>query len=165
MQRLRYSLRVLGFASILFVMGTFVSGASSGDKKSPLRGHWSLSGVIQIEPALGGAPATAVGILTVDDSGGYTGHVTINSACTAVGPNCPAPNPLELDFSGTITTNEDGTAVGPIVVPALGMTADRACVLMEKQGDCYQEFRCLNTSPNGEVFLAEHKRQLAGTCR
>jgi hypothetical protein len=146
-------------------MGTLVRDARADGKKSPLRGHWSLSGVIQIEPIFGGAPATAVGVLTVDDSGGYTGHGTINSACTAVGPDCPAPNPLEFDFSGTTTVNEDGTAVGTIVIPAFGATADRACVLMEKQGDCYQEFRCVNTSPNGEVFLAEHKRQLAGTCK
>ena len=152
-----------GFVAIL-VMGTAVSGARADSKKSPLRGHWSVSAVIQIEPAFGGAPATGVGVLTVDDSGGYTGHVTINSACTAVGPNCPAPNPLELDASGTITTNPDGTAVGTEVIPAFGITADRACVLMEKQGDCYQEFRCLNTSPNGEVFLGDNKRQLAGTC-
>jgi hypothetical protein len=96
-----------GFVAIL-VMGTAVSSARAGTK-SPVRGHWSVSGVIQIEPVFGGAPATVVGVLTVDDSGGYTEHVTVNSACTAVGPDCPASNPLELDVSGTVTANEDGT--------------------------------------------------------
>jgi hypothetical protein len=164
MKRLLHSLRVLGLVSIL-VMGTSVSSARANNK-SPLRGHWSASQVSEINPAFGGAITTAIATFTVDDSGGLTGHGAINSACTAVGPDCPAPNPLELDFSGTITTNEDdGTAVLTLVLPFFGITVGRACVLMEKQGDCYQEFRCINTSPNGEVVLAEFKRQLAGTCK
>lgn len=156
---------LMGGVMAMLVMGTLVSSVRAADKKSPLRGHWSLSGMIQSEPAFGGAPATAVGALTVDDSGDYTGHVTINSACLAVGPGCPAPNPLELDFEGAITANADGTGVATVEFLPSGITVSRSCVLMEKQGDCYQEFRCVNTSPNGEVFLAEHKRQVAGTCK
>jgi|SRR5215813_585332 len=147
----------------MIVMGTAVGSARAGTK-SPLRGHWSTSGVIQTAPLFGGASATFVGVVTGDDSGGYTGHVTINTACTAVGPDCPVPNPLELDDSGTITVNADGTAVVTEMIPAFGITVSRTCVLMEKQGDCYQEIRCLNTSPNGDVFLTEGKRQFAGTC-
>ena len=153
-----------GFMAML-VMGTSVSSVRAADKKSPLRGHWSLSGVVPIEPILGGAPATSVGVLTVDDNGDYTGHGTINSACTAVGPGCPALNPLKLDFEGTITVNADGTGVATVEFLPSGITVSRSCVFMEKQGDCYQEFRCVNTSPSGEVFLAEHKRQVAGTCK
>jgi hypothetical protein len=164
MKRLLCSL-TWGLVSILLVMGTSVSSARADDKKSPLRGHWSGSQVSEINPAFGGATTTAIATFTVDNSGGLTGHGAINSACTAAGPGCPAPNPLELDFSGTLTANEDGTAAMTLVLPAFGITVDRACVLMQKQGDCFQEFRCINTSPNGEVVLGEFKRLLAGTCK
>lgn len=162
MQRLRYSLRVLGFISILLIMGAFVRDVHAADKKSPLRGHWSASQVSYINSGFGGATTTATATFTVDDSGGLSGHGTINSACTAAGPNCPAPNPIEVDFSGAVTANEDGTATMTLVAPRF--TVDRTCVLMGKKGDCYQEFRCNGASPNGEVVLLEVKRQVAKTC-
>ena len=151
-----------GLIAILLVMGTSVSSARAADKKSPLRGHWSASQVSYINFGFGGATTTAVAAFSVDDKGGLTGHGTINSACTAAGPNCPAPNPIEIDFSGILTANEDGTAAMTLVLPRI--TVDRTCVLLGKKGDCFQEFRCINTSPNGEVVLAEFKRQLVGTC-
>ena len=163
MQRLLYSLRVLGFVSIL-VMGALVGDVHAADKKSPLRGRWSASQVSYINfVGFGGTTTTSVAAFSVDDKGGLTGHGTINSACTAAGPNCPAPNPIEVDFSGTLTANEDGTAALTLVLPRI--TVDRTCVLMGKKGDCFQEFRCVNTSPNGEVVQLEVKRQLAGTCQ
>ena len=164
MKKFPYLLSSLGLVSIL-VLGMSVSSARANNKKSPLRGHWSFSQVQEITPIFGGAITTAIGTVIVDDSGGLTGHATLNSACTVIGLGCPALNPLELDFLGTITANPDGTAVATIVIPAFGITEGRACVLMEKQGDCFQEFHCINTDPNGLVIRGEFKRQLAGTCK
>jgi len=148
---------------MLLVMGAFVRNGHAADKKSPLRGHWSASQVSYINPGFGGTTTTAVAVFTVDDTGELTGHGTINSACTVASPNCPAPNPTNVDFSGTLTANEDGTAAFILVLPRV--TVDRTCVLMGKKGDCYQEFHCNGTSPNGEVVLLEVKRQFAGTCQ
>jgi hypothetical protein len=146
-----------------FALSYHVQNAAA-DKKSPLRGHWSASQVSYVNfVGFGGATTTSVAAFTVDNSGGLIGHGTINSACTAAGPACPTPNPLEIDFSGALTANEDGTAVLTLVLPRI--TVDRTCVLMRKQGDCFQEFRCVNTSPNKEVVLLEVKRQLSGTCQ
>jgi hypothetical protein len=165
MKRVLYSLRALGVVSIL-VMGTSVGSAHADNNKSPLRGRWSSSQVNEITPAVGGAPVTIISTMTVDESGGVTGHSTLNSPCTVIGPACLIPNGLALDFEGTITANPDGTAVATFVTPAFGnSTVNYACVLMEKQGDCFQEFRCVNTDPNGIVTLAEFKRQLAGSCK
>jgi hypothetical protein len=166
MQNLSYSFRVLGIISTLLVMGTFVGDAHAADKKSPLRGRWSASQVSYINSGFGNT-TTAVAAFIVDDQGGLTGHGTINSVCTVAGPNCPAPNPIEADFSGAITANEDGTAAMAmtLVFPRITVNVDRTCVLIGKKGDCYQEFHCINTSPNGEVVLLEVKRQLAGTCQ
>lgn len=151
---------------MLLVMGAIVCDGHAADKKSPLRGRWSASQVSYINPGFGDT-TTAVAVFTVDDQGGLTGHGTINSACTAVSPNCPAPNPIEADFSGSLTANEDGTAAMALalVFPKITVDVDRICVLMGKKGDCYQEFHCINTSQNGEVVLLEVKRQLAGTCQ
>jgi len=167
MQRLPYALRVVGFVSILLVMGAVVRDVHAVEKKSPLRGHWSASQVSYINFGFGGATTTAVAAFTVDNQGGLTGHGTVNSACTAVGPDCPSPNPVEADFLGALTVNEDGTAAMAmtLVFPKITVDVDRTCVLMGKKGDCYQEFHCINTSPNGEVVLLEVKRQLAGTCQ
>jgi hypothetical protein len=145
-------------------MGTFVGNAHAADKKNPLRGSWSASQVSYINPGFGNSTTTAVAVFTVDNSGNLTGHGTINSACTAA--TCPVANPLNTDFTGTLTANDDGTAAMTlaIVFPQTIVNVDRTCVLMGKKGDCYQEFRCNGTSPNGEVVLLEVKRQVAGTC-
>ena len=166
-KRLLYSLSGLGLVSLL-VLGTSALGskaeAQCPDPHSPVRGPWSFSEVHEVTAALGGKPSTEVGVFTVDACGNLTGSGTVNTPCAVIDSTCPIPNPLVFTFNGTITTNDDGTA--GVSVTAFGQTFSRACVLMNKQGACYQELRCVDTVPgSGDVIMLEVRRQLAGTCR
>ncbi len=167
MKRLLYSLSGLGLISLL-VLGTsaFSSKAEAQcpDPHSPVRGTWSFSEVHEVTALFGGKPATEVGVLTIDECGIINGSATVNTPCAVVDSTCPIPNPLVFTFTGTITTNADGTAGASVT--AFGQTGSLACVLMNKQGACYQGFRCVNTVPgSGDATMAEFRRQLAGTCR
>lgn len=138
------------------------------DPKSPLRGTWSYSQE-ETNPLFGNLPVTAVGVMTVDNCGRFQGRGIDNipcqdSDCFGFG-SLGVKNPLEVTFEGQLITNPDGTANATLT--AFGTEFRRACVMMEKQGSCFQEFRCVATEPTppNPVLLAIFKRQSPGSCR
>lgn len=162
----------LGFISLL---GSGVSVVNSyaneecPDPRSPLRGAWSYSQVEEIVPLFGNFPITAVGVLKIDNCGRFQARAIDNVPCQDA--NCfglgtlGVKNPLEVTFTGQIITHEDGMATATGI--AFGAEFLRACVVMEKRGDCFQEFRCVSTDPTppNAVLLATFKRQFPGSCQ
>jgi hypothetical protein len=50
-------------------------------------------------------------------------------------------------------------------VPDFGLFGvGRFCVVMANSGECFDEFRCVNTT-EAAVLLVEFKRQQLGTCK
>lgn len=139
------------------------------DRRSPLRGTWSYSQVEEINPLFGNLPITAIGVFTVDNCGRFQGHATDNIPCQDA--NCfgfgplGGKNPLEFPLNGQFITYADGTATA--TVTAFGTEFLRSCVMMDKRGDCFQEFRCVSSDPTppNAVLLATFKRQLPGACQ
>ena len=133
------------------------------DPQSSLRGSWSFSQVTEILPGLSNLPATAVGVIKIDACGRFQGSATLNipcpdQACFGLG------NPLPAPLAGQIIAGEDGTAVSSGEV--LGTPFHRACVMMEKRGDCFQEFHCVSSDPApNDAQLSIFKRQVFGSCR
>jgi hypothetical protein len=164
MKKLLYSLSGLGLVSLL-VMGTSVSSSYAGDNcqpKSPVRGTWSFSQSAQSfnsAPPLF-IPITEVGTANIDACGNLTGQGISND---------PAGG-SEFPFDGKCELRENGDNVMDCTFHALGQTNSEVCVLMEKTGECFQEFRCVLTRPYdptqpGIVLLAEVKRAQNGTCK
>lgn len=159
--------RVLsGFGLLaLLVMGTVVPNSQADNgclPKSPVRGAWSFSQSTQTfyPPLSLLIPATEVGTLTIDACGHSTGHGTINDLAGGI----------EFDFTGDCVLRENGGTVMDCTNHAFGETSSVVCALMEKTGECFQEFRCVSTRPYdvtqpGPVILAELKRVYAGTCK
>jgi len=172
MKRLLVSLSSLGL-TLLLGSGALVLGASANDecldRRSPLRGTWSYSQVEEINPLFGNLPITAVGVLKVDNCGRFQAHAVDNvpcqdANCFGLGP-LGVKNPLDFTFSGQLITQPDGMATATGI--AFGTEFRRACVMMEKRGDCFQEFSCVSTDPDppNAVLLATFKRQLPGACQ
>jgi len=163
----------LGLILLLGGSGALVSSsyahAECLDPWSPLRGTWSYSQVEELVPLFGNLPITAVGVIKVDKCGRFQGHAFDNIPCQDA--NCfgfgplGVKNPLEVTFDGQLVTQEDGmaTAIGT----AFGAEFRRACVMMEKRGGCFQEFRCVATEPTppNAVLSATFKRQFPGACQ
>lgn len=156
----------LGLASLLGI-GVSVSLSYADDEcpdpGSPLRGAWSYSQVEQVNPSFGNLPVTAVGTLKVDYCGRFQGRGTDNIPCQD--ENCfgfgplGVKNPLDVTFDGRIITQQNGAAA--VTLTAFGTEFRRACVMMDKRGDCFQEFHCVATEPTppNAVLLATFKRQ------
>jgi hypothetical protein len=161
--RLLYGLELV----LLFIMGTSVSSSYANGNcrpKSPVRGAWSFSQSVQSFYSDGTLalfiPATEVGTAHIDACGNLTGHGILND---------PAGG-SEFEFDGNCVLRENGGTVMDCTLNALGQTSSEVCVLMEKVGECFQEFRCVLTRPYdvtqpGSVLLAEVKRVHAGTCK
>ena len=157
---------LFGFTSIL-TMGIFALNSHANgeclDPHSPLRGSWSFSQVTEILPGLSNLPATAVGVIKIDACGRFQGSATLNipcpdQACFGLG------NPLPAPLTGQIIAEEDGAAVSSGEV--FGTPFHRACVMMEKRGDCFQEFHCVSSDPApNDAQLSIFKRQSFGSCR
>src|SRR5262245_30875597 len=135
MKKLLYSLGSLGLVSLL-IMGTSVSSAYAGDNcqpKSPVRGTWSYSQSTQTfyTPLSLFIPATEVGTANIDACGNLTGHGSFNDPAGGV----------EFDFDGKCVLRENGGNVMDCTFSALGETTSQVCVLMEKTGECFQEFQ------------------------
>lgn len=166
-------LLALGFIVTLLGSGTAVlnSYAADGclDPQSPLRGTWSYSQEEATHPLFGNLPIAAVGVIKVDNCGRFQGHAFDNIPCQDA--NCfgfgtlGVKNPLEVTFDGQVVTQADGMAT--VVGTAFGAEFRRACVMIEKRGSCFQEFRCVSSDPEppNAVLLATFKRQLPGTCQ
>ena len=162
----------LGLISLLGSSVSIVSAYAADeclDPRSPLRGAWSYSQVEEIHPLFGNLPITAVGVLKIDDCGRFQARAVDNVPCQdencfGLGP-LGVKNPLDFTFSGQIITQPDGMAIATGV--AFGAEFHRACVVMEKRGDCFQEFRCVSSdpAPPNAVLLATFKRQLPGACQ
>lgn len=160
----------LGLISLLVSSASALSSYANEclDPQSPLRGTWSYSQE-ETHPLFGNLPLTAVGVIKVDNCGRFQGHAFDNIPCQDA--NCfgfgplGVKNPLEVIFDGQLITQPEGmaTAVGT----AFGAEFRRACVVMEKRGDCFQEFRCVSSdpAPPNAVLLATFKRQLPGSCQ
>ena len=167
MKRLLYSLSGLGLVSIL-VMGAWVSNTRADHEKSPLRGTWSFS---QFDPSTtlltpNPIPVTAVGTLVMGENNSFTGHGVFNTPVAGL-------QTIELDLNGGCTVRNGKVSDGldclfnfsnrDFNLPGVR----RFCVVMANDnGQCFDEFRCVDTDePGGTVLLVEYKRQYLGTCR
>ena len=146
----------------LLVMGASVSSAYADgacNPKSPIRGVWSFSQTTQTfyEPLTLFSPGTEVGTFTNDECGHTVGHGTFNDALGS----------LEFEFTGDCVFRADGLTMD-CTLQSGSETSNVVCTMMEKQGECFQEYRCVSTRPYGNpgpVLLAELKRVHAGTCK
>ena len=82
----------------------------------------------------------------------------------------PLPQPtFELDFEGQCTFRQGDARNGmdcTLDVPAFGLSnVGRYCVVMGGRGECFDEFRCVDTNEPGTVLLVEFKRQSPGACQ
>jgi hypothetical protein len=164
MKRRLLSLCGLGSISLL-VIGTSILSVHAYDAyrpKNPARGAWSFSQTVLF---FSGAPTpiTEVGTLNMDGCGKFTGLGIIN-------PPDPAFAGFELPFEGECVLRENGVNVMDCtIVNAPGLSdIRRVCVLMEKTGECFQEFRCVRpdgVNEPGTVLLVEFKRQQSGSCK
>ena len=165
MKQFLYSLSGVGLVSIL-VLGASVSSADGDKQKSPLRGAWSFSQFVPTTTALGppAIPTASAGTLFMKDDNSFTGHAVLNTPLSS--PLGPA---LELDFNGRCTFREGGVKNGldcTLDVPAFGLSGvGRFCIVMANSGECFDEFRCVNTTEPESVLLVEFKRQQLGTCK
>ena len=155
MKKLSYLLSSVGFFSI-FVMGIASGSARADEAKSPLRGAWSFSQFIPVNVF---GPTAAAGTFIMNEDNSFTGHGVVDTA----------PSTFELDFTGSCTFRQGGIENGmdcTINVPAFGLTEGRFCVVMGKRGECFDEFRCVDTTEGlGAVQLVEFKRQNQGACQ
>ena len=166
MKRLLYSLSSLGLVLFL-VMGASVSSARADNTKSPLRGTWSFS---QFNPSTtlltppNPIPITAVGTLVMDENNRFTGHGVFNTPVEGL-------QTVELDLNGTCTVRNGNISNGLDCLfnfPSFNLfDVGRFCVVMANdKGQCFDEFRCVDTKePGGTVLLIEYKRQQLGTCK
>ena len=163
MKHFLYSLSGLGLVSIL-VMGASVSSARADNQKSPLRGTWSFSQVVPATTALGTPepiPTAAAGTLVMNADNSFTGHAVLNT---------PLGEAVDLDFHGDCTVRDGDISKGldcRLNFPSFGLAdLGRFCVVMgNDRGQCFDEFRCVNTNEPGTVLLVEFKRQHLGTCK
>lgn len=157
-------LRLLGSFGLLslLLMGTAISSAYANGKcnpKSPTRGTWSFSQSTQtfFDPLSIFSPGTEVGTFTNDECGHTVGHGIFNDALGS----------LEFDFTGDCVFRADGLTMD-CTLQSGSETNNVVCTMMEKQGECFQEYRCVSTRPYGTagpVLLAELKRVRYGTCK
>ena len=172
MKRLLSSLNSSGLA-LLLVLSALDSNAgaeNNNNNRSPLRGTWSWSEFVPATSGLGTAspvPTAAVGTFIMGDDNHFTGHAVVNVPLSLPPPELAA---LEADINGTCTFRGDvSNGMDCLVnIPSFGITnAGRYCVVMEnRSGQCFDEFRCTNTSEaGGTVLLVEFKRQRPGTCK
>lgn len=166
MKRLFSSLSGLGLVSIL-VTGISVSGSNADQERSPLRGTWSFSQFVPSTTILGTPPIpiTAVGTLVMDDNNHFTGHGVFNTPVEGL-------QTVELDLNGTCTVRNGNISNGLDCLfnfPSFNLFhVGRFCVVMANdKGQCFDEFRCVDTKePGRTVLLIEYKRQqLLGTCK
>jgi hypothetical protein len=162
LKQLRSALGSVGLASILIV-GTSGSSAHANNQKSPLRGTWSWSQLVLATSAFGTPapiPTAAAGTLVMNADNSFTGHAVLNT---------PLGEAFELDFEGACTVRNGNISNGldcRIDVPAFGVSEDRFCVVMANdRGQCFDEYRCVNTDASGTVVVVEFKRQRSGTCK
>jgi hypothetical protein len=164
MKKFFYLFSGLGLVSIL-IIGIVVSSVRADNEKSPLRGAWSFSQfvptVITLAPEP--IPAAAAGTLFMDADNNFTGRAGLNTALPS-----PVAPVVELDFNGSCTFRPGGLKNGmdcTLDVPAFGLSdVGRFCVVMEARGECFDEFRCVNTT-EAAVLLVEFKRQRSDTCQ
>lgn len=170
MKKSLYWFGSLGLAVIL-VLGTTVYDTRADRenhaerKKSPLRGTWSFS---QFTPVSGFGTsgqilASQAGTLIMNDDNSFTGHGVIDTPL-------PIPNPtFEIDFHGSCTFRQGDAKNGvdcKIDVPTFNLSdVGRFCVVMGGRGECFDEFRCVDTNEPGNVTLVEFKRQNPGSCQ
>jgi len=148
----------------LLVMGAFdsrVYADGACTPKSPIRGVWSFSQTTQtfFDPLTLFAPSTEVGTFTNDECGHAVGQATFNDALGS----------KEFKFDGDCVFRADGLTMDCTLQDIdSGATSNVVCTMMEKVGECFQEYRCVTTRPYGNpgpVLLAELKRVHAGTCK
>jgi hypothetical protein len=166
MMRLPRLLSGLGLVLIL-VLATSVSSSRANNERSPLRGTWSFS---QFNPSTtlltppNPLPITAVGTLVMDDTNHFTGHGVFNTPVEGL-------QTIELDLNGTCAVRNGNISNGLDCLfnfPSFNLfDVGRFCVAMANaQGQCFDEFRCVDTNePGGTVLLVEYKRQQLGTCK
>ena len=164
MKKFFYLFSGLGLVSIL-IIGIAVSSARADSKKSPLRGAWSFSQFVPTVTTLAPEPipTAAAGTLFMDADNNFTGRAVLNAA-----PPSPIAPVVELDFKGSCTFRPGGVKNGmdcTLNVPDFGLfSVGRFCVVMANEGECFDEFRCVNTT-EAAVLLVEFKRQRSDTCQ
>jgi hypothetical protein len=160
-----YWLGGVGLASLL-ILGTTVREIQAEGRKSPLRGAWSFSQFVPGTTGFGTPtpiPTAAAGTLLMDENNHFTGHAVLDTPL-------PLPNPtFELDFEGSCTFRQGDAKNGvdcTLDVPGFGLSnVGRFCVVMGGRGECFDEWRCVDTNEPGTVLLVEFKRQSPGTCQ
>lgn len=165
MKKALFWLGSLAFTSIL-ILGVTARATHAESKKSPLRGAWSFSQFVPATLALGTSspiPTAAAGTLLMDDNNHFTGHVVLDTPL-------PLPNPtFELDFEGNCTFRQGDARNGvdcTLDAPAFGLfNVGRFCVVMAGRGECFDEWRCVDTNEPGTVVTVEFKRQNPGACQ
>ena len=159
--------RLLGLT--LCVAGSLVSftpavQAECNSLNRQIKGRWRFS---ELFLTTGAGPMTEIGLKTFDGCGTVSGKSILSTQAPSGG--LPANfATVEATFTGEYTVNADGTwdVTYLVDVPKLGLddsVLEETCVLMSPnpQG-VYNEFRCINTIPNGNVGLETGKRQTPG---
>ena len=154
----------LGLVAVL-IIGTS-SSTSADSKQSPLRGAWSFSQFVPTTTNFGTPtpiPTASAGTLFMNADNSFTGHAVLDTPL-------PLPQPtFELDFQGKCTFRQGDARNGmdcTLDVPAFGLSdVGRYCVVMGGRGECFDEFRCVDTNEAGTVLLVEFRRQSPGACQ
>jgi hypothetical protein len=99
----------------------------------------------------------------MDADNHFTGRAVLNTA-----PPSPVAPVVELDFNGSCTFRPGGFTNGmdcTLDIPDFGLFGvGRFCVVMANEGECFDEFRCVNTT-EAAVLLVKFKRQRSDTCQ
>jgi len=165
MKNSHYWLGGVGLASLL-ILGTTVREIQAEGRKSPLRGAWSFSQFVPSTTGFGTPTpisTAAAGTLLMDENNHFTGHAVLDTPL-------PLPDPtFEFDFEGSCTFRQGDAKNGmdcKLDVPAFGLVnVGRFCVVMAGRGQCFDEWRCVDTNEPGTVLLVEFKRQNPGACQ